>query len=581
MNRIKRQGNFRQSQVHKKKKTISCIENLSNEIFYEIFDYLDGYNIYKAFSNLNIRFENLLINPLLPMKIEISSETKLDSRYKQFLRSNKHHIISFDFDSQSKFDQFMNLFTIDKLFPRLESFILNSISTYKLFILLFYLKSLSNLSSLSICLKNCSCNIGDIYQMIFHLPLKYFRVAVPRHPRLSITIPIAAQDQYSPIEYLLIYHRCTFNQLTNILLHTPRLSHLHCFNIIESDDQIKSKLMIKLNSLTHLTMTLYDLELDEFEEFLLKLCSQLQLLNVKICSTDESYLDADRWEQLISQNITSLTKFIFRYSDTIDDEFEISSCHLLINRFKSSFWIDRKWIFKFLIEEDELIYSIHPYQESWIDIQEYSYIKQDSKNNIDNSSNPYFSSVELSVTGTFLTENDEPLIKKINFIFNMIQITYLDIECDQMTVSILITILEALRNLNSIRLSNSLLRQQMNLNIRDKIIFNVFLKINKITKITLRNVTESDQIDFIFKRFPRIQFFGLERVRDDDLKSVIQYILWNIKDNYISHPMTICVFCDDAKYNKVEKLHQMINSKNLLKNYTIYRQYDRFYVQWK
>ncbi len=35
-------------------------ENLSNELFYEIFDYLDGYDIYKSFSNLNSHFNNLL-----------------------------------------------------------------------------------------------------------------------------------------------------------------------------------------------------------------------------------------------------------------------------------------------------------------------------------------------------------------------------------------------------------------------------------------------------------------------------------------------------------------------------------------
>ncbi len=220
-------------------------------------------------------------------------------------------------------------------------------------------------------------------------------------------------------------------------------------------------------------------------------------------------------------------------------------------------------------------------RETWIDVQEYLHINQDPKNNIENSSNPYFPAVELSVEGTFLTENDEPLINFINPIFNMIQITYLDIECDKMTVSMLITILHALINLNSIRLSNSSLRQQMDLNTRDKIIFSIFLKINKIRKITLLNITEIDQIEFIFKRFPRLQFFGLQRVWDSDLKASIQHILWNVKYNYISHPVTICVFCHDAKYNKVEELHQMIDSKNLLDNYTIHRQYDRFYVQWK
>ncbi|CAF5062367.1 unnamed protein product, partial [Rotaria magnacalcarata] len=41
---------------------ISSIENLCNEILFEIFDYVDGYDIYKAFSNLNIRLENPLIS---------------------------------------------------------------------------------------------------------------------------------------------------------------------------------------------------------------------------------------------------------------------------------------------------------------------------------------------------------------------------------------------------------------------------------------------------------------------------------------------------------------------------------------
>ena len=106
----------------------------------------------------------------------------------------------------------------------------------------------------------------------------------------------------------------------------------------------------------------------------------------------------------------------------------------------------------------------------------------------------------------------------------MIKITYLNIECDQMTVSMLITILHSLINLNSIRLSNSALCQQMDLSIRNKIIFNAFLNMNKISKITLQNVTENDQVESIFKYFPRIQFFGLHRVRDANLKSVIRYI---------------------------------------------------------
>jgi hypothetical protein len=166
-------------------------------------------------------------------------------------------------------------------------------------------------------------------------------------------------------------------------------------------------------------------------------------------------------------------------------------------------------------------------------------MNQDPKNDIVNCSSSYFPAIELNVRDTLLTENDESLINQINPMFNMIQITCLDIECDQMSVSMLITILCALENLNSIRLSNSPLRQEMNLSTRDKINFNGFLNINKITKLNLQNVDEQDQIDFAIQRFPRLRFLRLERVRDIQLKLIVRDILLNIKDNNISHPMTI------------------------------------------
>ena len=49
---------------------IKQLEDLSNELVYEVFDYLDGCDIHQAFSNLNGRFQCLLTNSLLPLKIQ-------------------------------------------------------------------------------------------------------------------------------------------------------------------------------------------------------------------------------------------------------------------------------------------------------------------------------------------------------------------------------------------------------------------------------------------------------------------------------------------------------------------------------
>ncbi|CAF3058682.1 unnamed protein product [Rotaria sp. Silwood2] len=50
--------------------SITSIENLSNDLFYEIFDYLDGIDIFQAFSNLNYRFQELLNSSSILFKIK-------------------------------------------------------------------------------------------------------------------------------------------------------------------------------------------------------------------------------------------------------------------------------------------------------------------------------------------------------------------------------------------------------------------------------------------------------------------------------------------------------------------------------
>ena len=51
--------------------SISLFEDFSNEFFYEIFDYLNGCEIYEAFSDLNTRFQQLLDDPSFRYKIHI------------------------------------------------------------------------------------------------------------------------------------------------------------------------------------------------------------------------------------------------------------------------------------------------------------------------------------------------------------------------------------------------------------------------------------------------------------------------------------------------------------------------------
>jgi hypothetical protein len=85
-----------------------AIEDLSNEIFYEIFDYLDGWEIYETFSNLNHRFEQLLNSSLLLLKIKFDSNSNIlyENFYKQMTHINKHQIYSLNLDLALKNEHF-------------------------------------------------------------------------------------------------------------------------------------------------------------------------------------------------------------------------------------------------------------------------------------------------------------------------------------------------------------------------------------------------------------------------------------------------------------------------------------------
>ena len=102
---------------------VSSIENLSNELFHEIFDYLDGIHIYEAFSNINYRFQQLLTSSPVLYKIEliyISSKARFMLIYQQI----KHQIYSINFQIPVHINQLLTSFTIDFSFNRLKSLVI-------------------------------------------------------------------------------------------------------------------------------------------------------------------------------------------------------------------------------------------------------------------------------------------------------------------------------------------------------------------------------------------------------------------------------------------------------------------------
>ncbi|CAF4045838.1 unnamed protein product, partial [Rotaria sp. Silwood1] len=79
------------------------------KFLHEIFDYLADYDIYRAFSNINNRFEQFIRCSSLLFKIELDSlfnETFIN--YSQQVKfHNKHQIFSFNLCSGLYIDDFL------------------------------------------------------------------------------------------------------------------------------------------------------------------------------------------------------------------------------------------------------------------------------------------------------------------------------------------------------------------------------------------------------------------------------------------------------------------------------------------
>ncbi|CAF1061443.1 unnamed protein product [Adineta steineri] len=510
--------------LSEKKEIINHIEHLSNEIFYEIFDYLNGCDIYQSFSNLNWRFQDLITHSTFYLKVQFSSESQsnltIKDRYERYILPNKHRIISFYCDNQLYYEEFILLSPINSTFNHLESIILKHISTFQFVDLLFYLKSLPRLSSLQIFFDSCEDDIGDIYQLIFQLPfLKYLKVEI---------------DDFE-------------------------------FSGFEDTNSIE--IFTKINNLVRFNLCIiHDLPCDLCQALLSKLPLQLKILSVIVFDKDKSYLDANRWKELIRKNMPNLERFILSWHENMDKSFQITDYHKTIPNYFLPFWMEKEWIFRIVVRDDKIDYAIVPHSQKFYDFEEHlSY---------DRNSCP---GVNLNIT---ILNKNEVYINRLNSLFNIINVTRLVIKCSIDSMKAFIKILKLLPNLMMLRVTFLTHPDEFLDAKKDMIELRRCLKNSKITNVTIVNIEDSDYVDFIIDLFPQMKSFSIQIISNCELLTVTNWILYRIKMNKMSHPMKVCIQVNEGTNDLIEKLYEMIDSKKLLKNYTIFRKLDIFYIQW-
>lgn len=271
---------------------------------------------------------------------------------------NKHRIISLHLDTSRHTEDFFQYDDIDSSLNRLESIILCSNRLEDLTEKLYYLPCLYALTyRLHECGDDWNSDIilGDMYENMFKLPnLKYFSLSVSKEDEINISIPVTDIPVFSNIEYLHINHDCAINSLVSILYHTPNLCRLECHKLIESDDNDVSEESITCNRLKYVNIDKCKVEFDEFETFMKPVCSQIQILYIQSYSASNT-IEPNQWERLILENMPQLRKIKLICHVNIDDH-DLDS---IIHQFNSRFWIERQWKIGFVIEPENISYSIN------------------------------------------------------------------------------------------------------------------------------------------------------------------------------------------------------------------------------
>ncbi|CAF1137166.1 unnamed protein product [Rotaria sordida] len=586
--------------------SITQLEHLSNEIFYEIFDYLDGCFVYSIFSNLNIRFKYLFNDSSLPLKLNLSwtSKSTFEYYYNYIIIPNLNRIISLHIPNPLAIKSILSLFSINNSFIRLESINFGRVNAAHITSLLTHLKKLPRLFSLSININNPKYDTHIIFQLIFLLPvLKYCKIS-SENDESMFSIPILArknEQQESSIEYLIINSICEFDQLIAILSYTPRLTHLSCHSLYIGNDQIQIPIIVTTTTnLRKLSIELDATPFHIFKTFVSKISFQLEVLRIS-AKYENSYLDAKQWQQLISCHMPHLRIFDFQFkSQLCDDEMKSIEYDKLIEQFNNKFWYERKWFFTYQNCRGDygpfkIFYSIRPYRRNYYKLYERTTNNLDISTYQDNSMHlcrhiliinqwtnvncsiqfPY--ATKLTLNGGFV-DNIPLLIRSLSSIISLTQITDLVLEYNYLFMNKFLMLLQYLPNIKSLTIPQTSIIQTHDLSENEIETILIISKRNHIKKISIidRECCTLKQLHFLFDLCPQIEYLtiNLAEIYED---IIIEFLISKMKENNYRF-FLLCLARWNANIDMIKKIHLIINREKLLDNYSLELFKDNIYL---
>ncbi|CAF0998854.1 unnamed protein product [Rotaria sordida] len=573
--------------------TKSYFENLPNETFYEIFEYLEYNDIYHGFFYLNKRFQNLLINLNIPFQINLSTISKLqfDLYNKNVFQPNKHQI---------KILRLSNPFTIDMIFSsprlicnliRIEKLIFDHINSKYFNNILKYLMHLPKLHSLILSPIDYIQNPTIIFNQIFRLKkLKYCKLTYKIKDNENI-LPIDF-DQYeqSSIEYLIINSPFRYESFQKLFIYLPKLRHLSINYLLGSNNSQINFYPIELKDLKYVSFDLHSINFRQFKKLIKNFFHHIEVLRISTFD-DFSYSHAEQWEELISSSIPNLHIFDMKNSYTTAMDGFLYLC--LSGHFRSKFWKEKQWFFDHQYDCHEssnngTFYSTNPYRRKdhtfhWQynhcidsnvkkhDFKSVKHINICGKRAINNYVIYFSNATELTIKNYGKTYYGS-MLTVLNQILPLKQLKKLIIDCNDFPIQQVLNLISLTPNLRLLKWNFQSIDQTKLKLIEQSETFRSLSNTNKIQNLQILHCCLFDEIQFFIKLFPQLESLQIAVFRKQIIQ-IIRCLLSKMDHLFFLH-------ITDIIKTYLQKLNFLIKSENLLNDYLIKFIDHDLYLWW-
>lgn len=336
------------------------LEFLPTEILFDIFDYLNGTDLLRAFYGLNSRFNHVLHKQYSFYRFRFNSISKcdFDQICQQYLPNIVDQVIALDLtdyeDTPQQIDLFFSYIPSVRSFTHLRSLCVSHLRTYPLLLKVLdecqHLPCLTQLELYSCSLQNSSVDFQIVIDKIWSLStltsgVFYFHI----QGKQIFCLPTVTN---SSLKSLAIYNPdLEWNQIHPLITHTPRLKSLLVYikhfptNLNHPD--------VKLSTLTKYNICIWNEIIESNSDIIFQAMPNLRCLKVTLWS---QLIDGYKWEQIIRDYLPKLKTFDLKMKKMFFSAQNIQQkVTELINSFRTPFWVDeQKWFVRCFTEEETI-----------------------------------------------------------------------------------------------------------------------------------------------------------------------------------------------------------------------------------